>query len=153
MDTTQQKISNWLANPDCDTDFNSLVNFLTDECGVVLKPEEEICRECECIIGASDFDFGCYCSTEEEEEQKICETCDKHYDDCETCECVNDCMCLELCKKENPHLYDEGKKEQKMDYWVANGGTIEFITCTLPEVMDAGHEEWGDLCNFVDSRK
>jgi len=110
MDTTQQKISNWLANPDCDTDFNSLVNFLTDECGVVLKPEEEICRECECIIGASDFDFGCYCSTEEEE-------------------------------------------EQKMDYWVANGGTIEFITCTLPEVMDAGHEEWGYLCNFVDSRK
>lgn len=85
MDTTQQKISNWLANPDCDTDFNSLVNFLTDECGVVLKPEEE--------------------------------------------------------------------EEQKMDYWVANGGTIEFITCTLDKVMDAGHEEWGDLCNFVDSRK
>jgi len=85
MDTTQQKISNWLANPDCDTDFNALVNFLTDECGVVLKPEEE--------------------------------------------------------------------EEQKMDYWVANGGTIEFITCTLDEVMDAEHEEWGDLCNFVDSRK
>jgi len=85
MDTTQQKISNWLANPDCDTDFNSLVNFLTDECGVVLKPEEE--------------------------------------------------------------------EEQKMDYWVANGGNLEFITCTLDEVMDAGHEEWGDLYNFVDSRK
>ena len=44
---------------------------------------------------------------EEDEEEEICPTCKRHLDECESCECVNDCMCLELCKIEKPHLYKE----------------------------------------------
>ena len=56
-------------------------------------------------------------------------------------------------KKSVEWLDEEEEEEEKMDFWAANGGTLEFITCTLPEVMDGGHEEWGHLCDFVDRRK
>lgn len=75
MNTTQQqqdireKISEWLANPDCDTDFNALVNFLTDECGVVLKPEEE-----------DEFNEVCDCGTKMSNEKLTEEECDEHPD-------------------------------------------------------------------------
>ena len=57
------------------------------------------------------------------------------------------------CEDEGEKCYCEEEEEEEMDYWVANGGTIEFITCILQEVMDGGHEEWGSLCDFVDRRK
>ena len=44
----REKISLWLSNSDCDDDFNTFVYFLVDECGVVLKQEEEEEEYCEC---------------------------------------------------------------------------------------------------------
>ena len=46
---------------------------------------------------ARDLD-GDLCITDDEEE--VCETCGKDYDECETCECPNDAKCLVLCERD-----------------------------------------------------
>mgnify|MGYP003657286107 CR=1 FL=1 len=45
----------------------------------------------------------------EEEEEDICSTCGKDYEECETCECPNDAKCLMLCKIEK----EETQKRRK----------------------------------------
>ena len=60
----REKISNWLADPDCEyVDLNALVYFLTEECGVVLKEEEEEeplidCVDCDYSLYKGEFDAG-----------------------------------------------------------------------------------------------
>ena len=121
--------------------------------------EEEICPVCG---GEWTSATRCECINEEEE----CDDCEgkcraNETEECEKCgdKVVDygDKLCHKCyhksCEDEGEKCYCEEEEEEEMDYWVANGGTIEFITCILQEVMDGGHEEWGSLCDFVDRRK
>ena len=39
--------------------------------------------------------------SDSEEEDEICGTCFRHFEECATCECPNDAKCLKLCEEEN----------------------------------------------------
>ena len=86
------------------------------------EEEELVRRECfKCNKIYYDVDYSCCCGKccsycresdkKEEEEEEICETCNRHYDECETCECPNDAKCLVLCNRDKE---DEEEKELKI---------------------------------------
>tara|TARA_B110001450_G_scaffold168641_1_gene157208 strand:- start:191 stop:676 length:486 start_codon:yes stop_codon:yes gene_type:complete len=70
-----------------------------------VKEEEEEDRLCPCGDGYKESGCpdgcsgGCCISCCRVGEEK-CETCNRHYDECETCECPNDAKCLVLCNRE-----------------------------------------------------
>ena len=45
------------------------------------------------------------------------------------------------------------QQEEKMSFWTANNGNVQFITATLSWVEEQDFDEWGQLLNFVVRRE
>ena len=97
--------------------------------------EDIACGDCDYTISQGEFDSGkgrimfndvneegteyrCGCCDDRvadpmgmfpDDEEDICSTCGKDYEECETCECPNDAKCLMLCKIEK----EETQKRRK----------------------------------------